>query len=53
MKRNETVDQGHGTFPAKNERFTVTSSLKSRQIRDTFGILAVGKQFADFNCSFE
>jgi hypothetical protein len=23
MKRNETVDHGHGTFPAKNERFTV------------------------------
>jgi hypothetical protein len=22
-KRSETVDHGHGTFPAKNERFTV------------------------------
>jgi hypothetical protein len=23
VKRNETVDHGHGTFPAKKERFTV------------------------------
>ncbi len=23
VKRNERVDHGHGTFPAKNERFTV------------------------------
>ena len=23
MKRSETVDHGHGTFPAKKERFTV------------------------------
>ena len=27
VKRNETVDHGHGTFSAKNERFTVTITV--------------------------